>query len=245
MKRMISILLAALCLLSLNAVAFAEHYTSSGGWSVEYTSGGDLESNFKPEELSELINSLQPGDDLTVTVTLKSENGTETDWYMLNEVLKSLESDSTTASGGAYTYKLTYTGPSETKVLYDSDTVGGEGESSAGEGLKEATSALKDYFFLDTLGSGDSASITLSVALDGESQGNRYQDTKAKLKMRFAVQQRGKKTAVRTGDDTNLTPLYAVSLLSGVGLLIFGIRDLRTRKKGVDGTHGGKERQTT
>lgn len=241
MKRLIAVLVTVFCLMSLGTTAFAESYTSSGNWTVRYT-GSALDSNFKAEDLSELIDSLEPEDDLTITITLKNDTGGESDWYMLNEVLTTLE-ENTAASGGAYAYRLTYSGPSETKVLYDSDTVGGEGESNAGEGLKEATNALKDYFFLDTLEGGKSATVTLKVMLDGESQGNRYQDTKAKLKMKFAVQQRGKKNAVATGDDTNLNPLYIVSLVSGAAILVFGIVDLRAKKKTAGGAHGVKGRR--
>ena len=62
--------------------------------------------------------------------------------------------------------------------------------SAAGEGLKEATSSLKEYFYLDTLSRNQSGVITLEVALDGETQGNDYQDTLADLQMEFAVELR-------------------------------------------------------
>ena len=235
MKRAIGILLAALCLLSLSATAFAEHFDGQAGWTVTYTADGRMASNFHTKDYNDPLKGLQPGDDMTLTVTLVSENAQRADWYMTNEVLHSLEDRSKSgSSGGAYTYTLTYIGPSQTRVLYDSDTVGGDSVSSEGAGLHEATSALKDYFYLDSLGAGQTAKVVLTVALDGESQGNRYQDTMADLQMNFAVEQRNRYT-VKTGDDTNLTPLYVVALLSGVGVLVLGIRDLRVRKRGQNG----------
>ena len=231
MKRGISILLTVLCLLSLSATASAEHLEGKTNWAVSFD-GSTMSSNFHNNEYSDTMKGLQPGDDLTLTVTLKNDVSQRADWYMSNEVLNSLENTkNTSASGGAYTYTLTYIGPTQTRELYNSDTVGGEGESKAGIGLKEATNALKDYFYLDTLEPGKTAQIVLTVALEGESQGNRYQDTLGDLRMNFAAEIQGERRAVKTGDETNLMPLYVVALLSGVGVLILGIRDLHVRKK--------------
>ena len=95
-------------------------------------------------------------------------------------------------SGGAYAYRLAYTDKDGREtVLFDSDTVGGEGESGAGEGLKQAADALGNkgqYLYLDTLAQGEGGSIRLDVALDGETQGNDYQNTLADLQMKFAVE---------------------------------------------------------
>lgn len=106
------------------------------------------------------------------------------------------------------TYRLAYTNKDgEKETLFDSDTVGGESTndviSRMGEGLRGATNALKDYFYLDTLAHGDGGMITLEVALDGETQGNDYQDTLADLQMNFAVElQAGEPTSNRrTTDD--------------------------------------------
>ena len=106
--------------------------------------------------------------------------------------------------------------------MFDSDTVGGEYDSvddmltHMGEGLHSATNALKDYFYLDTIHNGEGGYITLEVALDGETQGNDYQDTLADLQMNFAVELRDDLPArpnpeepgdpPQTVDDTQPTP---------------------------------------
>ena len=229
-------ILAVLCVVGLRPMAYGEHYDGKAGWTVTYTQEGKLSSNFHTSEYNDPMLGLQPGDDITFTVTLKSANSEKTEWYMTNEVLHSLEDRSKSGStGGAYTYTLTYTGPTATRVLYDSDTVGGEGASSAGVGLHEATSALKDFFYLDSLEQGQTATVTLNVALDGESQGNRYQDTLADLRMNFAVETHDtivKTRGVKTGDTTRLLPLFAAMLVSGGGLVALGVIDVRSRKKG-------------
>ena len=244
-KKLIGALLVLALLASLCASASADHLTGSDGWLVTFTAAEKMETNFDTgAALSESYAGLQPGDDITLTVTLRNDHTQDTDWYMTNNVLKSLEDEakSSQAHGAGYTYRLTYTSPKgDVRVLFDSENVGGEAVSAAGEGLHEATSALKDYFFLDTLASKDSATITLFMMLDGESQGNDYQDTNASLKMNFAVELKpsttprspggNRPTLVRTGDETNLMPAYIVMAVSGLLFLAFAVDGVRQRRK--------------
>ena len=186
---------------------------------------------------------------------------------MTNEILYSLEDRSANAgtSGGAYAYHLSYTDKSgEKTVLFDSDTVGGEGENGAGEGLKQAADALGNkgqYLYLDTLAKGEGGSITLKVELDGETQGNDYQNTLADLQMKFAVElaadnpQRtptrppssstpaarpstepihdlGTPTAmVQTGDDTRLDKYILAAFISGGVFLFLSLYGMTRRNR--------------
>lgn len=73
----------------------------------------------------------------------------------------------------------------------ETDGSGISGNDVSGDdlrGLHEATSSLKVYFLLGTLERGQSGQVTLNVGLDGETQGNSYQDTLANLTMNFAVE---------------------------------------------------------
>ena len=190
-KKTKSLLLAALLAASLPAAAVrGETIQGSRGWSVTFTQDKKMESSFKSSDLDEAIYGMQPGDSAVLRLKLKNENSTGTDWYMTNEILYSLEDRSANAgtSGGAYAYRLAYTDKDGNEtILFDSDTVGGEGESGAGEGLRQAGDALGEYLYLDTLAEGEGGAVTLKVALDGETQGNDYQDTLADLQMNFAV----------------------------------------------------------
>ena len=192
MRRKIWKLLLAVCLLaSMTMTAYAETSYGNSDWSVVFSSDKKMVSNFKTSDLNDAIYGIQPGDNVIITLTLKNENDTATDWYMTNEVLYSLEDRSANkeTGGGVYTYKLTYTGPDGTvTTLFDSDTVGGENTSGAGEGLHQATNALSDYFFLDTLKKGQSGQVTLEVALDGDTQGNDYQNTCSNIYAEFQDQ---------------------------------------------------------
>ena len=243
MKKKIFSILLILCLLgSLSVCAYAEHYYGSSNWYVTFTSAGKIVDNLDQKEWNDDLAGLQPGDDLTMTITLTNKNGSNTNWYMKNEVLKSLEDKSANSAtaGGGYSYLLTYTDPNGVvDELYNSDTVGGEHKAGEREGLREATSNLEDYFYLDTMAPNQSAKITLKVALDGETQGNDYQDTLANLMMKFAVELTNTTTTranpVKTGDDTDLNPYYIAMFLSGLVLLYFvldGITDRVYGKKG-------------
>ena len=58
--------------------------------------------------------------------------------------------------------------------------------SPAGAGLHEID--LKEFFYLDRLDSGSTGKVSLTIALDGETNGNGYQNTLARLQMAFAVE---------------------------------------------------------
>lgn len=185
--RLLLTLLTAVSLLSVPA--FAEEYTGSDNWNVTFTAAKKMESNFRTVDMDESIYAMQPGDIAHFTVHLKNICGETTYWYMTNKVLKSLEDSQKVANGGGYSYRLVYTDVSgKQTVLYDSDAVGGEKDTSAGEGLHEATDSLDEYFYLDELKTNQSGTINLDVSLDGETQGNAYQDTLAELQMNFAVE---------------------------------------------------------
>ena len=224
----------AMALIALPCTAFAESMTGQGNWTVTFNADEKLVDNCSAQQWADDIGKLEPGDDITFTVTLQHQHETACDWYMANEVLKSLEAG--IAEGSAYGYLLTYTNPSgKDRVLYDSKTIGGD----SSEGLKEATDAMDDFFYLDTLSKGQTAKVTLKVSLNGETEGNAYFDTLAQLKMKFGVELRPEKstkgnptnnTVVKTGDDTKLLPYYVIMAVSGALLLALALYALKLRR---------------
>ncbi|MCI9338388.1 MAG: sortase B protein-sorting domain-containing protein [Lachnospiraceae bacterium] len=256
-KKWMGWLLACSMVLGNGATVCAEDYKGDSGWTVNFT-GSRMESNFNTSDINDAIYNLQPGDSIEITVALQNTGGKETDWWMTNKVLRSLEDSQKVAASGGYSYVLTYR-PSqgEQETLYSSDTVGGDrtGDTGVGQGLHEATQSLDEYFYLDTLKAGEQGSISLRVALDGETQGNTYQDTLANLTLNFAVEERRNpvpvndregeepgeesggetpsRTPPKTGDDSNLMLYVYLSLGSGLGLLILALYGLhKAGKKG-------------
>lgn len=203
MKRKGLILLGVLTLLLGNKTPVqAEDYQGEDGWRVRFLGDG-LESNFKTADINDAIYNLQPGDSIAITVALENGGTRAADWWMTNKVLRSLEDTQEAAAGGGYSYTLIYENPEgDEQILYTSDTVGGEKNGEAGEGLKEATDSLEEYFFLDVLSAGERGYIYLTVSLDGETQGNAYQDTLADLQMNFAVEENAG-APIPVDDDQN------------------------------------------
>ena len=202
-----------------------------------------MNSNFSTANMDDEIYAMQPGDSVELTIKLKTNFSGQADWYMKNEVLETLE-DAGDAAGSAYGYQLTYTDKDgEVSTLYSSESLGGDGRIN-GVGLHGATTTLEDYFYLDRMGRGDTGTVKLKVALDGETEGNDYQDTLARLQMDFAVEPAettetpgrdnpgddpsggtrnpanpGSGNAVQTGDDSQTMLYVLLMLLSGLVLL--------------------------
>ena len=246
-KKLICIFLAAAVLCCMAIPVYAEHLSGSTSWLVEFTEDGRLTSNYSITGYADEVNGLEPGDDITLQIQLKNTYKENTDWYMSNEVLKSLEEGD--AADGAYSYELIYTGPAGTTELYNSNRVGGDDS----EGLLEATDALKDFFYLDTMTPGAEALVKLVITLDGETQGNDYHSTLATLKMNFAVEpytetptnpenptnpntpNTPNKPPVQTGDSNHLLLAYIIIGIAGILFLLLGIGTVRARGKVKEG----------
>lgn len=266
MKKMFSILTVLLLVLSFTSLnVFAEEKNVE--WSVFFNEQGDaLESNFDQQKFNDDIAGMQPGDSVTFTLKLTNRYADTVDWYMRNDVIETLENTVAAARekniGGGYTYILTYQGAgnAEADRLFDSDTVGGQQKAYSKdlEGLKGATDSLKDFFYLDSIAPGSVGQIVLTVALDGETQGNDYQDTYAILQMQFAVELPETEetsteptpeepttapenptkpstppkntTVVTTGELVHPLPLIVIAGVSGVILLILAILGFKLKR---------------
>lgn len=253
-KKLCSLFLILLLMAGSVLTVHAEDYIGGKGWYVRFT-GDKMESNFKSSDIADAISSIQPGDSISISISLENNDTSATDWYMTNEVLQSLEDSQRVAEGSAYTYILTYkNSKGQEETLYSSENVGGETVTRAGEGLHEATDSLKDYFFLDNLESRARASVSLRVALDGETNGNAYQNTIAKLQMNFAVEKLRRSSNsttssnasrretseiyrvgndVRTGDQMKILMWSLLALLSGIAFMGLAIAS-RKRRGGED-----------
>ena len=168
---------------------YAKDYTKDEGWAATFTGEG-IESNFTSSQIAAEISELQPGDSVTFSVGVANSDSRSADFYLNSQVLSSLEDSRSTASGGAYGYSLVYTGPSGNElILYNSDTIGGD-STSRGEGLNKVQNESGEYIYLDGLGAGQKGKVSVRVALDGETQGNGYQNTFANMQLNFAVERR-------------------------------------------------------
>lgn len=253
-KKILCLVMTAFMIAGTSASVFADNIQGNEDWKVQFD-GERMNSSFNTSDVNAAVYKLLPGDSMELQVGIKNASDGKTDWYMTNEILQSLEESQNAAEGGAYTYRLTYVNhKNEETVLYSSDKVGGEGSGAAGEGLEQATSAMGDYFYLDRLDAGETGKVHLTVALDGETQGNGYQDTLAKLQINFAVEKvtaevkyepgdpvkiteikKIIRSGPKTGDETRVLAVCAVALVSGLILLFFGIRAVRKNRRDKKG----------
>lgn len=262
---MVCVAFCAACVAAVlpGGMAYADEYSGRTDWTVIFTADEKMTHTPENMNLADAVSDMQPGDVNTVAVTIKNEHAAATDWYMTNEVIRSLEESVSVAHGSGYGYVLKYKGPSgQEKVLFNSDEVGGESstESDSGEGLHEATSSLEDWLYLDELKSGEHGLVTLQVSLDGETNNNAYQDTLADIKMNFAVELADASTASgtpgtpgtpgsstpsgsslpKTGDYLDMLPLLILGGVGGVALLILAFAGCRLRREQETAEEGGK-----
>ncbi len=242
-RRLFGLCLTVILVLASAAAAYADDREGAAGWQVTFD-GKKMDDNFTAAEMKDEINSLEPGDTVELTVTVKNTFDGQADWYMANKVTEILEKDNS-IDGGIYDYLLTYTNKKtkKTTTLYSSEKFGGTGKNP---GLSGATQSLDEYFYLDRLGSGESGVVKLKVALDGETLTNNYQGTDAELRMDFAAEliredagnnggrsessgSGNRREVIKTGDQSRVL-VYVVMML-GAGLVLLLLAVLRMRKE--------------
>lgn len=235
MKKMIVKVLAAFTVFNaLNIAVAADDYPrEQTNWQVTFNGTNPMDSNFTSETIAQSLDGMQPGDKADIVINVKNSYKTTTDWYLDNSVITSFE-DTNVATGGAYTYKLSYKGPEGTRDLYDSSAVGGEGST----GLHEVESFGDEtqYVYLGELKTNEGGAVTLHIELDGETQDNSYQEMLARVDMKFAVELPATETPKprqrvehihqdkiiylpNTGDESNIL-LYAVTFIVSLVLLV-------------------------
>lgn len=241
MTKITTLLLALLTVLMMSQAAFAEAQSVDGG---TFTFNGSAINNKTADGggVDAALSNLEPGDSISLKFTYvnKDNDSEETDWYMSNQILDTLESAS--AAGGGYSYKLINHASTGDVTLFDSDAVGGQ-DKSIDEGLLQVNKAItgdgsEKYFFIDKLAYGASGSTEIIVALEGESQPNSYELTSGELSVAYAVEKvQGEEETIykhiNTGDDTNILLPVAVFLAAAL-LLIYAIINIRKERKDGD-----------
>lgn len=204
------LLMSAVLMTGLASTVSADSFQFSGN--CRYN-GDKITSSFTSEEFAASQAQLEPGDDLAYTVKYKNESDETTLWYMRNSVLETLEEAKDQAENGGYTYTLANVDPKgKETILFDNSEVGGETKTADLEGLKQATNATGNFFFIQELKPGETATTKLYVALDGETEVNDYMDTYGALMVSYAVENQATGTNTeqpgtstpRTGDQTDL-----------------------------------------
>ena len=229
----IAVLLMTVALVvAMSGMVSANSYKFKGA--CQYN-GNEITSDFTSEEFAASQSDLEPGDDLAYKVTYTNNSNRTTYWYMRNSVLETLEEAKKQAENGGYTYVLKNIGPDGTETtLFDNSEVGGETKKADLEGLKQATNATGNFFYIQELKPGETGTTSLYVALDGETEVNDYMDTRGALMVSYAVEdQSGNNTeqpSPRTGDTMDLWK-FILLMAAAVAVAILAIVSWRRDRK--------------
>ena len=245
----LTILLTLMFVLLMTAAAFAQDSTFKGSCSYD---GEEITSDFSTEDFAATVSGMEPGDTVDMKITYTNDSEARTEWYMENEVLETLEEAKDQAKNGGYTYILENIGPDKTVTTLFDNSIGGENESVDLEGLKQATNATQEYFFIQELKKGETATTHLHVEFDGETEVNDYMDTSGKLMLSYAVEEvpsgteieekekvvnkvvyknRRVGNRVNTGDRNNLLMLVLVNVVAVILLIAAVIVYRRSRRE--------------
>ena len=234
-----TLLLILALTLAMSSVSFGESHSFTE--KCKYN-GEDIVSDFNSDEFAAQIKNMEPGDELEYTITYTNGTSETTEWYMRNKVLETLEQKKDPAENGGYTYILRNVGPGgKETTLFDNSEVGGEAKVANLEGLKQATNATGQYFFIQKLTAGQSGKTLLHVEFDGETEVNDYMDTDGGLMLAYAVEKDGTKTKtierktgtpVKTGDEGGFKMYYILAVAAAVVLILCIFSWRRDRRKG-------------
>lgn len=157
-------------------------------WYVSYDGKNVSKHNIDETNMMDKIGGVQPGDTVTYQVGYHNDTDKDADWYLSTKILQSLEQSndgtSTGASGGIYSFVLSYEINGSVTELYNSDTVGGDDK-----GLKGLLGSGDDtFFYVGRVASGKTGKVILSITLDGSTQNNDYMKKIASIAIRFGAQ---------------------------------------------------------
>lgn len=247
-KKTAILLMSAVVMLAMTGMPVFANSTKMAG--EAHYNGSEITSTFDEAEVAKAFSDLQPGDEITVTVKYQNDTPDSTDWYMGNEVLKTLEKVDSAKAGqpenGGYTYTLIHTDKDgKDTVLFSNDEVGGDAKPADMEGLEQATNALDDWFYIQTVGQGKGGTVTLNVKFDGETEVNDYMDTDGEVLVKFAVEKTGSATppeskkdpdtqqghGTKTGDYFKLG-LFLLMMLAGLIMLVLLLKRRRDEEGG-------------
>ncbi|MBR5637791.1 MAG: hypothetical protein IKW81_12755 [Pseudobutyrivibrio sp.] len=172
-------------------------------WDVTYD-GSQLESNYDVSSLEakENILKVMPGDTITYEATYHNNSGASADFYLNTDIIDSLE-DGNDASGGAYTFELSYKlGGAET-YIYKDDTVAGLHQVKD-KIEKDLADEDKTFFKVGTLSNGDEGVVVLKVILDGNTQDSSYMKAVANINLEFGVEKTPAPKTVTGTSSTNV-----------------------------------------
>ena len=134
------------------------------------------------ENFGSAFSDMLPGEERSQEIVLKNTGSQAAEFYMQTEVLRAFEEAG--AQGAAYTVSLSLEKDGEAIVIYGGETgatVGG----ADGRGLYDLNGQMNEWVRVADLQPGKSASLFMTVLLDGESATNDYMGAEGTLQFEF------------------------------------------------------------
>ena len=230
---MACIVLAVLLLSTESSFAESKKFTEKC-----YYNGSRIVSDYNSDRFASTIKHMEPGDSLDYTIRYTNKSDETTLWYFRDRTLKTLEESKDQAENGGYTYVL----KNGNEVLFSNKEVGGEKVVNKLQGLKQATNATENFFFVQELEPGESQKTHLHVELDGETGVNDYMDTDGALLLTYAVEKKSEAShrdpathsRIRTGDMNRIIYYAALFGTAAIMLVLAVVLWIRDRKRGED-----------
>lgn len=215
-----SILSIAMLMLCLTPVAAKEE--------TLITFEGDSDKFITQEAGSDdSFSDMLPGETRSVTVRLKNDDSDTMDFFMSAEILDNIAEKGN--KDAVYDFKI-----SRDNEVFFASVIGAKGNTIGEEYLTDDNNIK-----LATLSKGEECSVTVSLALDGDSTENAYMNQVGQIKLRFSagtpVENMGENKTViqrvinyvKTGDNAPFVMLGGLLIVSVIGIIILK----KTKKK--------------
>lgn len=190
--------LIASLLLGMNTAVFAEEtptatFDGSKEIKYNYSDTGNFGTAFE---------GMLPGEERTQEILLKNAYDRSVNFFLQQEVIQSFE-DTVDASGAAYEIMLALVRGDETTVIFGGSEEDGSGRIGGDEnGLANLNDAVDGWIYLTALEPEETASLQLTVKLDGESNTNEYQSASGIFDFQFRATYDDPETVYQKGETT-------------------------------------------
>ena len=89
-KRILCLAMALMMMVGTFSTVQAKELVGKDHWKVSFD-GSQMTTNFGKDQMNDELSNIQPGDSMTLKVKIENKNSQYTDWYMTNEIIKTLE----------------------------------------------------------------------------------------------------------------------------------------------------------
>ena len=217
------------------AVSMVPIHADDADGSMGLTFEGDSEK-FITYEQNSAYENMAPGETRVQQVTLTNDDHREMKFYVRGEYSDPLGEG---VANEQIAYDINFANNGET---FYSGKIGGMTKSNM--------NSLENNYLLKTLKQGESTTIDLSIAVDGDSMDNTYQNTEGYLNLIFSVEYEettpiekvvtvvkkipviNKIPGVNTGDTTTIGAILGVFAASVVVIVVLIVMKLKKRKDG-------------